>query len=98
MKPLLFIALLSLFGRNTSEIRIPYRQLTWADYRGTVPENEPDVAARTYTQMEFEQEEQGGEYHFRVLAYVLADSSFVRVKSEATLRHEQTHFKITCIE
>lgn len=98
MKPLLFIALLSLFGKPVSEIRIPYRELTWADYRGSVPENEPDVAARTCTQMELEIEQIGGKYHFRVLAYVLADSSFVRLRDDKTLHHEQTHFKITCIE
>lgn len=98
MKPLLFIALLSLFGKNTSEIRIPYRQLTWSDYRGNVPENEPSIAARTFTQIEYETEQQGGKYYFRVLVYFVPDSSFVRIKSEATLRHEQTHFKIACIE
>lgn len=98
MKPLLLIALLSLFGKTPSENRIPYRELTWADYRGTVPEDKPTIAAHTFTQMEFETEPIGDKYYYRVLAYVLPDSSFVRVREDRILRHEQTHFKIACIE
>lgn len=98
MKPLLFIAILSLFGKPSSEIRIPYRQLTWADYRGAIPENEPTIAARTYTQLDMGTTQSGDVYHFQVVAYVLADSSFVRLRDDKTLRHEQTHFKIAYIE
>ncbi len=97
MKPLLFILFLSLFGKPTPESRISYRQLTWADYRATAPEDRPTVAAETCTQMELETEPIGGKYYYRVLAYVLPDSSFVRVREDRILRHEQTHFKIACI-
>ncbi len=98
MKKLLFFALLSLFGKEPSEKRIPYRPLTWADFRGLVPENEPTVAARTCTQIELQTVEQDGRFHFHAVAYFLADSSFVRVRDDKTLRHEQTHFTIACIE
>lgn len=98
MKPLLFIAFLSLFGNKPSEYRIPYRQLTWADFRCPPPGDQPTIAARTFTQLSMQTTEEGGKYHFCVVAYVLADSSFVRLRDDKTLRHEQTHFTITSIE
>jgi hypothetical protein len=98
MKPLAFIAILSLFGKPPSENRIYYRHLAWSDYRGAVPADRPLVAAETCVQMELETDPVGDKYYYRVLAYVLPDSSFVRVREDRILRHEQTHFKIACIE
>src|SRR5277367_5416747 len=98
MKPLLLILFLSLAGKTPSEIRIPYRQLCWADYQGKVPANAPTTAARSFIQTEMQTEEKGGKYHFLIVAYFLVDSSFVRTPTDQVLRHEQTHFKIACIE
>lgn len=98
MKLVFLFLFLSLSGNNPSEKEIPYRQLTWADFRASVPENEPSVAARTVTQLTMETTELEGRFLFVVKACFLPDSSFVRVRSDANLRHEQTHFRIACIE
>lgn len=98
MKLLFLLLFLSLSGNEPSEKEIPYRTLSWLDFRAPVPENEPTVAARTATQMEMETAETNGRSTFVVRVYFLPDSSFVRVRSDANLRHEQTHFQIACIE
>lgn len=98
MKLSFLVLLLSLIGNYPSEKEIPYRLLSWSDFRAAVPKNEPTVAARTATQLEMETTETDGRFGFVVRACFLPDSSFVRVRSDRNLRHEQTHFKIACIE
>lgn len=98
MKLLFFLLLLSLSGNPASEIGITYRALSWSDFRSPVPENEPSVAARTTTELAMETTEIDGRFSFDVKAYFLPDSSFVRLRTDANLRHEQTHFKIAYIE
>lgn len=98
MKLSLLLLILSLSGNYPSEKEIPYRQLTWADFRAPVPYDELTVAARTTTQMQLETTEIDGKARFVVRALFLPDFSFVREKTDANLRHEQTHFKIVCIE
>lgn len=94
MKPLLLIAFLSIFGKEPSDDGITYRNLSWSDFRGAVPEGQTTFAAMTATQLIYDYENDGDQYTFRVTAYFEPGSSFVRVKSDAALRHEQTHFKI----
>jgi|SRR3954466_11379258 len=97
MKLLFLLLLLSLSGNNPSENGIPYRNLTWSDFRGAVPENEPSVIALTATQMAMETLESDGRFKYAVTLRFLPDSSYVRVKSKEVLRHEQTHFQIAYI-
>jgi Bacterial protein of unknown function (DUF922) len=94
MKLLFLISFLSLFGKETSEDGIRYRTLSWSDFRGPVPEK-TTFAAVTATQLlyEFESDEHG-KYGYAVTAYFDPASSYVRLKSDAYLRHEQTHFAI----
>lgn len=97
MKLFIFIAFFSLFGTKPSESGITYRALAWSDFRGAIPDAEPSVAARTTTQLAMEVSEQEGKCYYAVKAYFLPDSSFVRVRSDQNLSHEQTHFKIAYI-
>lgn len=97
MKLLFLVLFLSLSGNYPSDNGIPYRLLSWSDFRGAVPDNEPSVGARTTTQMAMEITETDGHFTYVVKAYFLPDSSFVRVRSLSNLRHEQTHFKIAYI-
>ncbi len=97
MKLLFLLLLLSLPGKEPSDNGISYRTLSWSDFRGAVPENETSVAARSVTQLELETTELEGKFTFVVRATFLPDSSFVRVRTEQVLRHEQTHFQIAYI-
>lgn len=94
MKLLFFLAFLSIFGKEPSDGGITYRALTWSDFRGPVPEK-TTFAALTATQLiyDYENDDQG-RYTFRVTAYFDPASSYVRLRSDAYLRHEQTHFRI----
>lgn len=94
MKLSFLLLFLSLSGNYHSEKEIPYRILTWADFRAPVPYNEPFVGARTHVEIDLETFEANEVYKFKVVAYMLADSSFVREKTDDVLRHEQTHFQI----
>jgi hypothetical protein len=97
MKLLFFALLFSLLGNDPSPNGISYRHLSWEDFRGQVSQNEPSVAARSMTQLSMEITETDGKANYRVIAYFLPDSSFVRVRSYQTLRHEQMHFLIAYI-
>lgn len=94
MKLLFFLLFLSLSGKNPSANGIPYRTLSWTDFRGIVPENQSSVAARTTTELQMEITEVDGQFTYSVRAYFLPYSSFVRVKAKDVLSHEQTHFQI----
>lgn len=98
MKVLFYLLLLSLYGNEPSRFGIAYRELTWQDFRGPVPANEPTIGARSSVMLVMEppNAEEGSQY--RVMAYFQPDSSFVRQKNDKLLRHEQTHFKIAYIE
>lgn len=89
---------LSLPGREPSDIGISYRMLSWSDFRGPIPENEPMIGARTTTEIDLTTDEDNGRFKYHVKAYFLPYYSFVRVRSEENLRHEQTHFRIACME
>jgi hypothetical protein len=94
MKLLFLISFLSLFGKEPSDNWITYRPLTWSDFRGPVPEK-TTFAALTATQLIYEYEfDEQGKYTYAVTAYFDPASSYVRLRSEAYLRHEQTHFRI----
>lgn len=98
MRIVLLLMFLSLFGNEPSDNGIFYRQLTWSDFRGSIPARNPSTAAFTTTELVFEYEyDEAGRYNFCVTAYFLPDSSFVRTASDEGLRHEQTHFKIAYI-
>lgn len=94
MKLLFFLLFLSLYGKEPSENGIIYRPLSWSDFKAPVPENE-SAAALTSTQLVLTVTDDNDRYTFGVTSYFLPDSSYVRVKSESILRHEQTHFKIS---
>jgi hypothetical protein len=94
MKMLLLVVFLSFFGNSPSNYGISYRPLSWSDFRAPVPYNIPEVGALTATQLVFEEKMIGDRYYFKATAYFEPDSSYVRIRSEASLRHEQTHFKI----
>ncbi len=98
MKVLFLILFLSQFGNEVSDNGIPYRTLAWSDFRSPVPASDIFVAARTTTELVLETTDIDGHFSFVVKAYFLPFSSYVRVRSEVNLRHEQTHFKIACIE
>jgi hypothetical protein len=94
MKLLFLITFLSIFGKEPSSDGITYRALTWNDFRGPVPEK-TTFAALTATQLIYEYEfDEQGKYTYTVTAYFDPASSYVRLRSEAYLRHEQTHFRI----
>lgn len=97
MKLSFLLLFLSLTENYPSDIGISYRPLTWADFRAPVPYNEPLIGARTCVEMDMDTFEANGLYKFKVVAYFLPDSSFVRSRDGETLRHEQTHFKIAYI-
>lgn len=99
MKLLFLPLILSLIGNDPSENGIPYRALTWADFRGPIPK-EGDIgswAAETATEIDIETKQVDGKLRYAVYFYFVANSSWVRVKTDAGLRHEQTHFKIAYI-
>jgi len=91
-----FIAtqVISLFGKNPSENGIRYRLLLWSDFKERPPTDDQAIAARTTTELEFLTTEYDGRYTYRVNCYFLPFSSYVRVRSDQNLRHEQTHFQI----
>ena len=97
MNTLFLMLFLSLAGNNPADDGIPYRLLVWSDYKAPAPDNEPTVAARTITQLAMERANTDGVYTYTVKAYFLPYSSFVRVRTNDVLRHEQTHFKIAQI-
>ncbi|SRR6266566_1285768 len=94
MKLLFLLLFLSLSGKEPSDTGIKYRTLTWADFKGKIDKNDPFSAALTTCQFEFTWEDNDGHFTYGVVAYFLPYSSYVRVKSDEVLRHEQTHFKI----
>lgn len=98
MQKLLFIALLSLFGKEPSDGGIAYRNLSWNDFQGSIPARSAFTAAYTSTELILESDsDERGNYTFAVSAYFLPDCSFVRTPTDEVLRHEQTHFKIAYI-
>lgn len=94
MKLSFLLLFLSLSWTFPSEKEIPYRALTWADFRAPVPYDEPFIGARTHVEINLVTFEANGVYRFKAKAYFLPDSSFVREKTDDVLRHEQTHFQI----
>lgn len=97
MKLLFLLLFLSLAGKERSYNGISYRNLSWTDFRGKVPKTDQDLAALTTCQMILVWEQVDDWMTYRVTAYFLPDSSYVREKSDAALRHEQTHFQIAYI-
>jgi len=97
MKKVLFLAVLSIFGKEPSDSGIPYRQLTWGDFKGTVPGNVKNRAAESTTSLEYGWEQNGDVCSFGIVAHFYPYESFVVSKSDASLRHEQTHFRIAQI-
>lgn len=97
MKVLLLLLFLSLSGKEPSENRIPYRILSFNDFRGKVPAQESLVAGRTTVQTLFGFTEADGVYRYDVKAFFLPDSSFLRIRTWEVLIHERTHFKIAYI-
>lgn len=97
MKLFFLLLFLAHSGKDPSDDGISYRTLSWADYKGQVPETELLVAARTVTQLEFETTEEAGKFTYAVKTHFLPYSSFVRERSKEILRHEQTHFQIAYI-
>lgn len=94
MKPVLFIAFLSIFGKEPSDNGIPYRTLSWHDFRRPAPADSLDIDAVTTSELIFDYEGDNEVYKFKVTALFLPDWSWVRIKNDAVLRHEQTHFSI----
>jgi hypothetical protein len=97
MKLLFLLLFLSLSGKDPSDNGISYRSLTWADFRGKCPADEPGTAAKTSTEIELTTTQNGIAYTWAVTCHFLPYSSFVRVRTPEVLRHEQTHFKIAYI-
>lgn len=98
MKVLFLLLFLSLRGNDPSDSGITYRILAWSDFRGSVPDTDLSVAARTTTELAMETTEINDRSSFVVTAHFLPYASYVRVKTSYNLRHEQTHFQIACIE
>lgn len=65
---------------------ISYRQLTWADYKGTPPAN-TEASACTCTNIAIGYD--------TAYAIFLPDRSWTNTNDAAVLRHEQFHFTIT---
>lgn len=97
MKLLFSLLFLSLFGKDPSDFRIPYRTLRYSDFRATVPKNEPMIAGRSVCEMVLDYMEDGGSYRYIATAYFKPDSSFIRKNEKEVLDHEQTHFQIAYI-
>lgn len=98
MKLLFCLLLLSFSGNNGYDNGITYRALSWSDFKADPPENKRQVAAETFCQLLMEiQQKDLDTFTYAVKAYFVPDSSFVRVRSEYNLRHEQTHFKISYV-
>lgn len=96
MMNLLCITLLfSLFRNNPSNNGT--KPLTWADFKGPVPEKELSVAARTSVDFRLEATDSDGVFSFRVWAEFKPYESFVRYRTDLGLRHENTHWYIACI-
>lgn len=94
MKLLFLLLYLSLSGKEPSDTGIKYRTLTWGDFKGKIDKNEPLTAALTTCQFQFTWEENEGHFKYCVVAYFLPYFSYVRIKTDDILHHEQTHFKI----
>jgi len=97
MKSFVLIALLSLYGTKPSDPGITYRPLTWEDFKGSATGTPSRIAAETNCEIDFEWTDSAGIFNFDVKAYFLPHTSFVRVKSDQGLRHEQCHFQIAYI-
>ena len=85
MHPLLITLVLTSFSRT---------QLTWSDFKAPVPETELNVAARTRTALEYTSTDSNGVFTCHVEAVFLSDESWVRIKTDANLSHETTHWQI----
>jgi hypothetical protein len=77
------------------------RPLTWADYQARPPARH-DVSALTSYALSFDNNCDGGTYHFRIVTAFLQDKSWVdpgvlvnATVSQWTLQHEQTHFDLS---
>lgn len=68
--------------------------LTWEDFKAPVPNTELNVGARTRTSLEFSSTDSDGIFTCRVEAVFLSSESWVRIKSDANLSHELTHWRI----
>jgi hypothetical protein len=64
---------------------IPYRTLSWSDFKGK--SDNSTTIARSYTGIVIEKD--------TVFAYFDSERSWTRTNDSATLRHEQLHFTIT---
>jgi len=97
MKLVCFLLLLSLIGNIDSRNEIEYRNLNYEDFRRPVPPATGIIAAQSWTGWELVDFQDAGKDYYYVRTYFLPDSSFMRIKEDYVLRHEQTHFKITYI-
>ena len=89
MKPLfLFTAIVLL----TSWKGIPFRQLTYSDFKG-----HGNTAALTTSCIDLNYEETNGRYTFSVSCYFVANESWINVKTPEVLAHENTHYRITIL-
>lgn len=91
------LLILTLFYRTGNE-PIIRPNVTWDDFRGEVPANEPTVGARTVTSIGFESMDSAGLFTCHVSAEFLPNESWVRVRSDYNLHHEMTHWRISQLE
>ncbi len=82
MKPLLLLLLIPF----TSTPPIPYRQLTWEDFKGKPPAN-TEAYACTCTNIAIGYD--------TAYAIFIPERSWTKTNDAAVLRHEQLHFAIT---
>lgn len=69
------------------------RKLSWKDYYGK-PDPGSDAAAITYTSLGFNYSIEGTSFHYRITCSFSKSKSWVRIKNDHLLSHEQAHFDI----
>jgi hypothetical protein len=93
---LLLSALSMSFNPGEGEIKWPEgKKLTYSDFEGRVPPNTP-WAALTSSNIYFTYQTSNGKLSsFLVYASFRKKNSWIKIKNEAVLNHEQLHFDIT---
>src|ERR1700677_3481088 len=72
--------------------------LTWNDFQGTPDESRPMIAAETSAHLRLEEYDSNGIATYKVYPELIRNECWVRVKTEAVLKHETCHWQIFYIQ